>query len=170
MIISKQNGFINGLMANIVMGLCCAVFLLPVLDGCAAQKGNFGLVVASREIGQQFKQNPETFPEDYKWYYTGSPGNPLVLIGISSAYRLDTDRWKNVAAGEASISRMVTLINNNNGQYKFTNFGSRIEGPQKEQIGVWYSPMRRTTVAFPDDKTVKIAIPKKQSKKRMHND
>jgi hypothetical protein len=163
-----RNEYKRGVMVTILTGLCCAVFFLPALNGCAAQKGSFGLVMESRDIDRQFKDGAE-FPADYQWYYTGSPGSPRVLMGISPKYKLDTDLWKPVDTAETPVSSMVTLMNNNYGQYKFTTFGSRIDGPQGERIGVWYSPIRRTTVAVKEDGTLKIAIPKQNKGKRMVN-
>ena len=146
--------------------LFCSGVLLLALVGCAMQSGNYGLVVESREIDQQFKKG-DAFPADYKWYYTGSPGSPRALMGISSPYRLDSNRWKSVNSSAASVSKMVSMINNNNGQYKFTTFGSRIEGPGGEMIGVWYSPFRRTAVAIQEDGTLTVAIPKESSNPRL---
>jgi len=106
---------------------------LLLLAGCSIHPSNYGKYQTSPEVGMMFES--ENLPHDYRYYYSGTFGEPHALIGLKPTYTLENELWTKI-----DPARLRQLMDN---MWIYVGFsplsGSRIMDPDGREIGCSYS-------------------------------
>lgn len=127
--------------------LIVIVLLAILIPGCAADMPN---MAPSKDVASQF-QNYEMIPGyGYYHYSIGFFRRTYALIGLDSAYRVDSRLWRQIDAADGLKSFVDNMI-------WISQVGPRgylIKNPQQQEVGVWYSSLYGSSVRFADDNRV----------------
>jgi hypothetical protein len=125
---------------------------IMILWGCS---GNYGLIQRSREAGRSF-ENFQVF-DDHVYYFSGPANIPYAIIGIHKDYELKTKLWKKVDLTSEQLRMWLDL--GMQGTLGYPPYGSYIYGPNRENIGIWYSIFNGTVVKMENDNIVVVHPP-----------
>ena len=121
--------------------------VLLLLVACS---GNYGKLLYSKEIGQNFR-NFEMH-SDYKYFFRGRAARPTVIVGINPEYEFSSEFW--TAIEPEQFKTMVGRLTVND--YGIIN-GAYIISPDGHKVGVWYSWINLAAIKFEDEQiTIKI--------------
>jgi hypothetical protein len=145
-----------------------SVLLLVVvpgfLGGCAATAKNPG-VTTSREATAIWNSY-EILP-NHHYYYSGPDARPFYIIAIDDRYHLKSEIWKPVDLTPARLQHWINIPPRVG--YDPHPFGAYITGPNREQIGLWYSVRnwRRTgSATLGENNQVTVTIPPNEKPKK----
>ncbi len=138
--------------------LCVAAAVCLSLSCTGPLSRNHGQIIPDAEVTRQFESyqvNP-----DYRYYITGSAGKPEAFLGIDRHYRIDpATLWKEVSMTPELMKQYIDWLH---GAYLRINtyHGFIIRDEKERPIGVWYSPLGKTTfVQTLPDGTLRIDTP-----------
>ena len=136
---------------NIAKSEWCFVLLVaPILLLLVACSGNYGKLLYSKEIGQNFR-NFEMHG-DYKYYFRGRAARPTAIVGIDPEFDFSSEFW--TAVEPEQFKTMVGRLTVND--YGIVN-GAYIISPDGRKVGVWYSWINLVAIKFDSDQiTIKI--------------
>ena len=131
--------------------LCLAFFFIAVWCGCASK---YGTLERSSQITAIFETHQ--ILSDHVYYYYGFQPIPYAIIGIDHKYTLRGSGWTQIKLTPILLNQ---LSNRMRGVYAPMPYGARILGPNREGLGIWYSPRQLTAVRLASDNRIFIATP-----------
>jgi hypothetical protein len=135
-----------------LLGILAAALLAVV--GCFE---NYGRLDPSNQVDRLFEA-ARVLP-DYHYYYAGGRNNPRALLGIRRDYTQTNRSWTPMPDVTPDIlKKRVAAMTNEMGRAGET-YGGAIYNPSGEQIGIWYSRSRETTIRFDADQAVSVSLP-----------
>ncbi len=122
------------------MATIAAVFVLVViygtLSGCTTALKSSGVITSheATAIWHTYEVRP-----DYQYYYAGPDTRPFYIIGVDERYKLKSKLWKPVDLTPEMLKDWFNYFRPRVGGYNPLPYGAFINGPNGEQIGLWYS-------------------------------
>jgi len=119
-----------------------SIAMVLILSGCAGIfSGNWARITPDAEVKkslESFQVNP-----DYNYFYSGSDLYPRSLLGLSKAYKLDSDIWIKIELTPQKLQETVSNMQSQVLRYVMYErlFGFAIIDNNGRQIGIWYSIM-----------------------------
>ena len=116
--------------------------LFTGLTGCAGLlSGSWAKIAPDAEVKKAFESfqvNP-----DYNYFYSGSDLYPHSLLGLSKAYKLESDIWIKMEITPQKLQETVSNMQAQALKYVFSEklFGFAVTDNNGRQIGIWYSLM-----------------------------
>lgn len=127
-------------------------FFLPA--GCLEK---YGRLDRSLEIDKLFEAS-RVLP-DYHYYYAGGQNNPRAIMGIHEDYSQTNRSWTAMPALTAdTLKKRVAAMTNAIGRSGET-YGGVIYSPTGEQVGIWYSKSKETTIRFGENREISVGLP-----------
>jgi hypothetical protein len=146
-----------------VVSVILLVIVQSFLSGCAATGKNPG-VTTSREATAIW--NSYQILPNYRYYYSGPDAQPFYIIGIDDRYKLMTNLWKPVDLTPAKLKDWINYIQP---RYNPWPYGAYITGPNREQIGLWYSVRdwrRKGSAILGENNQVTVTIPPSEKRRK----
>ena len=117
-------------------------FFCVLMLSCASNwTKNYGSSVKDDEIRAMFETYE--YAPDYNYFYTGNANDPEAILGIHKNYelvkvsgRINVARWQKFEPGGKILKELVEAMNMPG---KGTPYGSIINAPSGDRIGVMYS-------------------------------
>ncbi|MFC1516574.1 hypothetical protein ACFL7E_07445 [Thermodesulfobacteriota bacterium] len=125
--------------------------------GCT---NKFGRIQPSGEVTRMF-ETYQIFP-DHKYYYSGSDGKPRGIIGIHNNYTLNSKLWKPVDLTPEQLRNWINFILSDI-TVSANNYGALILDSNGNQVGVWYSLWRPSTVKMENDNSIIVHTPTEEN-------
>ena len=135
------------------LGVCRWLLGLLLVTACA---GAYGSLQRSSAVGRAFERSEVL--EDHRYYTAGSEAQPTAIMAIRRDYTLETELWRSVDMTPDMLERLVDAMTQQLG-FSPAIMGSAILDPRGRQIGVWYSPVGRTTIRFGSDNVITVSLP-----------
>ena len=140
----------------LLFALLCSVILSTV--SCTSFK-NYGKFVTNADVTAAF--NKAEINPDFDYYISGSDTYPRSILGLSKAYKFDSNLWKKVEFKPEELRDLITRMQQRAisccGQIPF---GFAILDAKGKQIGVWYSILvPGISIKMLDDRNVIIYPP-----------
>ena len=116
--------------------------VLIVLFIALAAVNAYSYLEQNNEVNQYFLDR-KVYP-DHKYYYSGSEARPRAIIAIHNDYVLESKLWRSTDITQDKLKRWINTMTNN----IFTPdiWGKKIMGPNREYIGVWFSPAKTASI------------------------
>jgi len=134
--------------AQMVMILSLLAVII-MLTGCLNRYG-----VINMAVNTSFES--KTALVDHHYYYNGRKSIPYAIVGIHTDYTLNTWGWSPIEPVSSQLPEMIDRMY----QPGFSMpLGGAIFDPEGQQIGVWFSMWRQTTVKMEDENRVSIHSP-----------
>jgi hypothetical protein len=131
-----------------------ALFLL-MTSGCLEKYGRLAPIL---EIDRLFEAS-RVLP-DYHYYYAGGQNNPRAIMGVHRDYSQTNRSWTPMPALTADmLKKRVSAMTNGMGWASET-YGGVIYSPAGEQVGIWYSKSKRTTIRFGENREISVGLPR----------
>jgi hypothetical protein len=146
----ERKHFVNRLAVNLF-----GFAVLAAIAGCAAGTG--ARLDRSLQVLNDFRA-ARVLP-DHRYYTTGPQNSPNAILGVSTAYTLISDRWTEREMTPELLRRLVGSMDTEFLSTVSGLLGASVLGPEREQIGVWYSGVGFTTVVMLGDREVRIDPP-----------
>ncbi len=128
--------------------------LFVLLAGCMAS--NYGRLQWRNSLTDTF-QSAQLLPH-HRYFYSGPDFKPWAVIAIHNDYQLKTQFWKDAELDSEKLRMWIGNMRMDFGiAYMFN--GADIVGPNKEEIGIWYSFQETTMVRLYADNTVTVKPP-----------
>jgi hypothetical protein len=114
----------------------------------------YGSLERSQEVTKIF----ETFQilPNHKYYTHGWGTVPYAIIAIQDKFKLRPGLWKEVDVTVPLLRSWIAQMDN---VYEYPPYGSRILDDQGNQIGVWYSSKKWTTVVIEQKDQIAVFAP-----------
>ena len=129
---------------------CFVLLPTAVLFLLVACSANYGKLLYSKEIGQNFR-NFEMHG-DYKYYFRGRAARPTVIVGIDPEYSFSSEFWTAIEPEQFKTMVGRSTVND----YGLIN-GAYILSPDGHKVGVWYSWINLAAIKFDGEQiTIKI--------------
>jgi len=127
-------------------------------ESCTSFK-NYGQFVTNADVTAAF--NKAEINPDFDYYISGSDTYPRSILGLSKAYKFDSNLWKKVELTTEELKELTTRMQQRArsccGQVPF---GFAILDEKGEQIGSWYSILvPGISIKMLDDRNVIIYPP-----------
>lgn len=126
-----------------------SIILMP-LGGCS--NGKYGRLTSNKEttgIFESYKILPE-----HKYYYWGTYGKPIILVGINEKYELNSKMWVEIDPNSKDLRRVIDIISLQGQGAAVNPWGFRILDPSGADVGVWYSAIRAASVQINENNQI----------------
>lgn len=144
---------------NISWVMVLGLVLSLLMAGCVSGNSKFAVLRHDDQVKQAFESF--TVPEGYKFYCYGAPSHPEAVVGIAKGFVLESSFWQPVELSSQRLHEWIWIYANRiYGDMR--QFGSKIVGPDKEHIGIWYSLKdwrQWARIELIGENTVKIGSP-----------
>ena len=114
----------------------------------------YGKLKRDRDVNKLF-QNFKVL-SDHKYYISGIGDIPYAIIGIDKRYNLRKGNWKAIALTTPMLRSWVSQMDI---IYGYPPYGAAILDNKDNQIGIWYSSKKWTTVIIDEDNQIAILTP-----------
>ncbi len=150
------------MMREMVKFLCPVVIVLIATAAFSQAVGspfqNYGEIIPSEEATRIFESY--TVLPNHRYYISGAELYPGALIGIDTAYTLDTELWKEVEMTVEKLKETVNDMTSKGLEVGEFLYGFDILDNQGKKVGIWYSILRaRTSLKMLGENRVMIYTP-----------
>jgi len=139
--------------------MIATVFLMICLAGLSGCSGTYGRLVVNSDVKALFERN-EVLP-DHRYYHTGKPSEPKVVVGLHEEYALLSDYWHPVELTPELLGNWLRNQTYHLGYY-LKDAGAVILDKEGRKIGVLYGIEHAhdwAAIQTTDDKRVSIILP-----------
>ncbi len=111
---------------------------------CGCSLSNYGQLKSNPAVTQAFK-NYKISP-DTKYYYWGTFGQPVAIVGINSNYTLNSRVWVPIDANSKDFRTLINKVSLQGSGGTTHPWGFTILDHAGNDVGVWYSAIRAAAV------------------------
>ena len=129
---------------------------LGVLIGATMVSGcfeNYGRLKHNDEVTRAF-QTYQVKP-DYKYYYYGRTNMPYAIVGIDSAYHMQSRVWREVDHDTEQFKKMIFWVWDDV-YVPFYLSGAHITDSGGKKVGIWYSGIWYAAIRFEEDNRIVV--------------
>jgi hypothetical protein len=112
------------------------------LGQCTAS--NYGRLSSNPEVTRSFEAY-QILP-DHNYYYRGTFGRPVAVVGIHRDYQLDSKLWIEIDPRSNDFKRLVDRVSLQGSGNIANPWGFDILDKSGNEVGVWYSAVRAAAV------------------------
>ncbi len=117
---------------------------LMLITFCGCSLSNYGQLKSNPEVTQTFK-NYKILP-DTKYYYWGTFGQPVAIVGINSNYTLNSKVWVPIDPESKDFRTLINKVSLQGTGNIAHPWGFTILDNAGNDVGVWYSAIRAAAV------------------------
>jgi hypothetical protein len=116
--------------------------------------GKAGQFIPSKEVNSRLRGN--ALPPGYRYFeLSDSTMGTYAIAGIDPAYIIDAVGWKEFSPAEGALDGLIQRMVMQNA---YTAEGYRIVSPDRETVGIFYSPLPDPVVHFKPRRRIKFAL------------
>ncbi len=130
-------------------------FVFVALGACTM--ANYGKLKSDPEVARQF-QAYRVLPH-HNYYYRGTFGQPVAIVGIDDKYRLQSKLWLKIDPASKDFRTLIEKVSLQGGGGVIQPWGFAILDAAGNRVGVWYSAIRAATIEVHEDGTITRLLP-----------
>lgn len=127
-----------------------AVIVFWGLGQCTAS--NYGRLSSNPAVTGSFEAY-RVLP-DHRYYYRGTYGRPVAVVGIHRDYELDSKLWIEIDPRSEDFKRLIDRVSFQGSGNIASPWGFDILDPSGNVAGVWYSAVRAAAVDIDTNKRI----------------
>ena len=129
-------------MAKFLTAIILFLSVLIAFSGCSMS--NYGQLKSNLEVAQAF-ENYQILP-GYKYYYRGTYGSPIAIVGIKNNYQLNSRLWVQIDPESKDFRTLINKVSLQGTGSTTHPWGFTILDSAGHDVGVWYSAIRAAAV------------------------
>ena len=129
-------------MGRLLTAIILFSLMLIAFSGCSMS--NYGQLKSNPEVTQAF-ENYQISP-GYKYYYRGTYGSPIAIVGINNNYQLNSRLWVQIDPESKDFRTLINKVSLQGTGGTTHPWGFTILDNAGNDVGVWYSAIRAAAV------------------------
>ena len=150
----KRNSKTSEGLKRLLLSAAVGLGLIGLLCACATTGAGYGKLRSSHEITELFDK-AQVLP-DHIYYFSGLQGVPDAIIGIHPNYSLRAKLWKQVDFSPTTLQKWTYRMSY---VHLVTPQGAWILSPKGDQLGIWFSAQKQTSVRLDSQNRLVVAPP-----------